>query len=57
MFKKFLGGDKKPEAKAAPAKVDKSVEYEKTLYNIKVQIEKLDEQMDRYDQRTSLLDT
>jgi hypothetical protein len=49
MFKKFLGGDKKPEVKAAPAKVDKSIEYEKTLFNIKVQIEKLDDQMERYD--------
>lgn len=57
MFKKFLGGGKKEEPKQAPPKVDDNVKYEKTLYDINSRISKIDDDMDRIDERITKLDT
>ena len=44
MFKKFgFGGGDKKEVVKAPAPIDNSLKYEKSLHDIKMQIDKLDE--------------
>lgn len=55
MFKKLLGGgDKKPAPQPAP--VDKSIKYEKTLHDIRVRRDKIQDDLDRIDSKVGSLD-
>jgi hypothetical protein len=57
MFGKFFKGDKKDAPPPKPVQPDQGIQHEKILHEISQKLDKMDEEMERIEMKTTRLDT